>query len=166
MTAITEEMLPEITDPRDWRGYDFVDLPVQTTGMDWTEANLSGCHAPGASFRHAHLRKANFSGANLRGADFTGAYLRGANFRGADLTGAIFHFASLAQGIFTDAKLPGLEAFHCAFVGEGPVEPLARRMRLAPAYIEAAQAGSLPIVAELRAENLPSFYFRKSTGNA
>ena len=72
-------------------------VPPWPTGLDLSDANLSG----------AHLRGAHLSFAHLRGAHLSFAHLRGAHLRGADLSGAHLSFAHLRGADLSDADLSG-----------------------------------------------------------
>jgi hypothetical protein len=69
------------------RTTDFLDPPLDLSGLDLRGADISG-HL----YRHPHLRagnlqRADFRGSDLRGATFSSVYLSNADFRDADLRG-------------------------------------------------------------------------------
>ncbi len=65
------------------------------SGIDLSEANLSGAKLAQANFSYANLNVVNFSGANLCGTNFSYAQLNVARMRGAYLVQAILDYACL-----------------------------------------------------------------------
>jgi uncharacterized protein YjbI with pentapeptide repeats len=65
------------------------------SGVDLSEANLSGIKLSGANFTRANLSVVNLSGANLSGANLSYAKLNVARLSGANLSDAILNNASL-----------------------------------------------------------------------
>ncbi|ABA23996.1 Pentapeptide repeat protein [Trichormus variabilis ATCC 29413] len=68
---------------------------INFSGVDLSEANLSGVKLCGVNFSQANLSIANLSGSNLSEADFSHAKLNVARLSGANLTNAIFNHSSL-----------------------------------------------------------------------
>jgi uncharacterized protein YjbI with pentapeptide repeats len=87
------------------------------SGVDLSDADLSGANLRSAYLRGADLSSADLSGANLfganlrsadlSGADLSGAYLSGANLRSADLSGADLRGADLIGADLIGAYLSG-----------------------------------------------------------
>ncbi len=65
------------------------------SGVDLSEANLSGAKLSGVNFSNANLSIVNLSGANLSEANFSNAKLNVARLSGANLASAIMNNASL-----------------------------------------------------------------------
>lgn len=65
------------------------------SGVDLSEANLSGAKLNGVNFSEANLSVVNLSGANLSEANLSYAKLNVARLSGANLSGAILNHASL-----------------------------------------------------------------------
>jgi len=80
------------------------------TGVNLTEANLSGINLSGANLSEANLSISNLSGANLSQVNLTQAKLNvarlsGANLTQANLSGAILNVANLARADLREADL-------------------------------------------------------------
>lgn len=91
--------------------------PVNLTGSDMREANLSFANLSevifndvrlnNADLHEANLRHAQFVGADLSDANLQGANLEGTNFRGANLSGADLRDTDLSTADLTGAELTG-----------------------------------------------------------
>ncbi|OUL37052.1 hypothetical protein BV372_04415 [Nostoc sp. T09] len=68
---------------------------IDFSGIDLSEANLSGVKLSGANFSQANLSIVNLSGANLNKADLSNATLNVARLSGVNLVRAILNNASL-----------------------------------------------------------------------
>jgi len=73
------------------------------SGVDLSDADLSGANLSGANLIDADLSGADLSGANLIDADLSGADLFGADLSGADLSGADLFGADLSRANLIDA---------------------------------------------------------------
>ena len=71
------------------------------------DRNLSGVDLSDADLSGANLSLTNLRSADLSGADLSGASLRGADLRGADLSGAYLSGANLMSAKLSDADLSG-----------------------------------------------------------
>jgi uncharacterized protein YjbI with pentapeptide repeats len=79
--------------------------PVDLTGSDLREANLSHANLSAVVLNDTRLRDADLSHANLTEAQLVGADLRDANLQGADLTDANFQDADLTGADLRDCDL-------------------------------------------------------------
>lgn len=79
--------------------------PVDLTGSDLREANLSYANLSAVVLNEARLGDADLSHANLTAAQLVGADLRGANLQGADLTDANFQDADLTGADLRECDL-------------------------------------------------------------
>jgi len=77
------------------------------SGAYLSRADLSGADLSGAYLSRADLSGADLSGADLSGADLSGADLSGANLSGADLSGADLSGANLRSAYLRSADLSG-----------------------------------------------------------
>jgi uncharacterized protein YjbI with pentapeptide repeats len=89
--------------------------PVDLTGSDLRQADLSDAslvavifndtQLANANFSHANLQEAQFINADLSGANLQGAQLDGTNFQNADLSGADLRECDLSAANLTGANL-------------------------------------------------------------
>ena len=87
-------------------------MNAKLSGADLSSADLSGANLMNAKLSGADLSGANLSGANLMNAklsdaDLSGAYLSGANLRSANLIGAYLSGADLSNTNLSRADLSG-----------------------------------------------------------
>ncbi|MBD2360557.1 pentapeptide repeat-containing protein [Anabaena minutissima FACHB-250] len=73
----------------------YADGVINFSGVDLSEANLSGIKLSGANFSQANLSVANLSGANLSEANLSHAKLNVARLSGVNLTSAILNHSCL-----------------------------------------------------------------------
>ncbi|MBM3939242.1 MAG: pentapeptide repeat-containing protein [Sphingomonadales bacterium] len=91
-------------------GQEEIALPDDLTdlsGIDLSNADLSGAYLSGIDLRNANLAGANLQRAYLSGADFYVAKLIGADLRGADLSDAKLTGANLSDADIENALLDG-----------------------------------------------------------
>jgi uncharacterized protein YjbI with pentapeptide repeats len=79
------------------------------SGVNLTDATLSGANLSSIELIQADLRGANLSGANLSSAELTQADLRGANLSGANLSSAELTQANLSGANLSGANLSSAE---------------------------------------------------------
>ncbi|WP_051367938.1 pentapeptide repeat-containing protein [Hamadaea tsunoensis] len=85
-------------------------------GVELIQADLTGAHAEGASFRRSDLTQADLTGADLRGAHLHDADLTQADLTGADLRDADLTSAGLSQATLVDADLRGANLFNASLI--------------------------------------------------
>jgi uncharacterized protein YjbI with pentapeptide repeats len=88
---------------RNLSGVDLSDADL--SGAYLIDADLSGADLSGADLSGANLIGANLSGADLSGADLNDAYLMSTDLSGADLSGAYLSCAYLSGANLSDADL-------------------------------------------------------------
>ena len=86
------------------------------SGIELTEANLSGVKLSGADLSNANLSVANLSGANLTRANFSYAQLNVARLSGAYLEGANFTKASLNVANLIRANLSNVKLIKASLI--------------------------------------------------
>jgi uncharacterized protein YjbI with pentapeptide repeats len=109
-----------------------VELPIDLSGAQLIEEDLSGLDLTGACFRGAELGRAKLCDAILTGADLSGASLCDADLSGAELSGvdlsqanldsarlrcAVLSKANLSGATLTNAKLQGATLTEADFSG-------------------------------------------------
>ncbi|BCL33604.1 hypothetical protein NSMS1_00510 [Nostoc sp. MS1] len=129
---------------------------INFSGIDLSEANLSGVKLCGVNFSQANLSIVNLSGANLSEADFSYAKLNVARLSGANLTNAIFNYSSLNVANLVRADLSRAQLRGASLVRAELIRAELSRADLSEADLEGA---------DLREATLRHVNFRQANLN-